>query len=73
MSRAVEMISPDDSVQDAARKMADEDFGVLPVAELDGFVGVVTDSRGSWRSLKRIFAPEFKCSRSHLELNADRP
>ena len=39
------MISPDDSVQDAARKMADEDFGVLPVAELDGFVGVVTDSR----------------------------
>lgn len=43
MTRAVELIAPGDSIQDAARKMADEDFGVLPVAEFDRLVGMVTD------------------------------
>ncbi|MGE3335468.1 MAG: CBS domain-containing protein [Rhodospirillaceae bacterium] len=43
MTRVVEMIAPTDSIQEAARKMADEDFGVLPVAEFDRLVGVVTD------------------------------
>jgi CBS domain-containing protein len=43
MTRSVELIAPSDSIQEAARKMADEDFGVLPVAEFDRLVGVVTD------------------------------
>lgn len=43
MTRAVELISPGDSIQDAARKMADADYGVLPVAEFDRLVGMVTD------------------------------
>ena len=43
MTRAVELSAPGDSIQDAARKMADEDFGVLPVAEFDRLVGMVTD------------------------------
>ncbi|MGE4063368.1 MAG: CBS domain-containing protein [Rhodospirillaceae bacterium] len=43
MSRAVELISPDESIHDAARKMADEDFGVLPVTEFDRLIGMITD------------------------------
>lgn len=43
MTRSVELISPTDTIHDAARKMADDDFGVLPVAEYDRLVGMVTD------------------------------
>ena len=43
MTRTVALIAPGDSIQEAARKMADEDVGVLPVAEFDRLVGMVTD------------------------------
>jgi CBS domain-containing protein len=36
-------ISPDDSIQNAARVMRDEDTGVVPVVENGRPVGVVTD------------------------------
>jgi CBS domain-containing protein len=36
-------ISPDDSIQSAARVMRDEDTGVVPVVENGRAVGVVTD------------------------------
>lgn len=36
-------ISPDDSIQNAARVMRDEDTGVVPVVENGRTVGVVTD------------------------------
>lgn len=36
-------ISPDDSIQNAARVMRDEDTGVVPVVENGRAVGVVTD------------------------------
>lgn len=43
MTRDVKMVTPDQSIIDAARMMADCDCGVLPVSENDRLVGMVTD------------------------------
>lgn len=58
MTRAVELISPTDSIQEAARKMADDDFGVLPVAEYDRLVGVITDRDIVTRAVARGRMPD---------------
>jgi len=36
-------VSPDQTVQDAARIMRDEDTGVVPITEGENLVGVITD------------------------------
>jgi CBS domain-containing protein len=43
MLTGVQLASPEDSVQDAARRMAEADTGVLPVGEGDRLVGMITD------------------------------
>ena len=43
MCRDVSIVNPDDSIQTAARKMAEEDVGFLPVGEGDRLIGIVTD------------------------------
>jgi CBS domain-containing protein len=43
MSENVEVGSPDMSVVEAAKKMRDGDFGMLPIGENDRLVGTVTD------------------------------
>lgn len=43
MSYDVQVISPDATVQDAAAKMRDAGFGMLPVGENDRMIGAVTD------------------------------
>jgi len=43
MTTYVHMVSPDDLIQTAARMMADNDIGMLPVAEKDRLIGAVTD------------------------------
>lgn len=43
MSGDVFIVSPDQTLQDAARSMADLDTGVLPIADGDRLIGVVTD------------------------------
>jgi CBS domain-containing protein len=43
MSSDVLLISPDDTIQSAARKMDDADVGFLPVQENDKLIGMVTD------------------------------
>jgi CBS domain-containing protein len=43
MTKSVEIASPDDTLHDAARTMADEDCGALPVGENDRLVGMITD------------------------------
>jgi CBS domain-containing protein len=58
MTRAVEIISPVDSIQEAARRMADDDFGVLPVAEFDRLVGVITDRDIVTRAVARGRMPD---------------
>ena len=43
MSRDVRIANPDESLQDAARAMAQIDSGVLPVGDGDRLVGMITD------------------------------
>jgi len=43
MTKEVEVIHPDDTLQIAAQKMANRDIGFLPVLEADQLVGVITD------------------------------
>jgi CBS domain-containing protein len=44
MTAGAESIGPDDTVADAAKRMADDDFGALPVCGADGKLrGVITD------------------------------
>ena len=43
MTRNVRLANPDDTIQQAARVMADCDAGALPVGDDDQLVGMVTD------------------------------
>jgi len=43
MSRDVERASPQDTIQDVARKMRDTDSGAIPVCDGDRIQGMVTD------------------------------
>ena len=43
MSRDVQVISPDMTIRDAARKMRDGDFGMMPVGEDDRLIGTISD------------------------------
>jgi CBS domain-containing protein len=43
MTKDVKLASPEDTVQQAARVMSEQDTGVLPVGENDRLVGMVTD------------------------------
>lgn len=43
MTKVVELITPDMSVTDAAKKMRDGDFGIIPVQKDDRIVGMLTD------------------------------
>jgi CBS domain-containing protein len=43
MTRAVEVVRPDNTVQEAAAKMKSRDVGPIPVVDGDRVVGIVTD------------------------------
>lgn len=43
MTREVRIVDPAETLQDAARAMADIDAGFLPVGENDRLVGIITD------------------------------
>src|SRR5579875_958661 len=43
MTREVELAMPDDTIQTAAKTMADTGAGALPVGENDRLVGMITD------------------------------
>ena len=43
MTRDVQLLSPNDTIRDAARQMRDQDIGSLPVAENERLVGYITD------------------------------
>ena len=58
MTRDVQLLSPRDSLMQAARRMRDDNIGSLPVAEGDRLVGYVTDRDLVVRGLAQGFAPE---------------
>src|SRR6185436_10800800 len=43
MSRAVRLVGPEDNVRQVAQMMREADTGILPVAEGDRLIGMVTD------------------------------
>jgi len=58
MLRSVETIEPDESVCEAARKMASQNIGFLPVWQAGELVGVLTDRDIVVRAVARGFDPE---------------
>ena len=57
MTPDVELAAPDDTVQTAAKLMADSGAGALPVGEKDRLVGMVTDRDITVRALAEGKAP----------------
>jgi CBS domain-containing protein len=43
MTHDVQVISPDSTIREAAEKMRDGDFGMMPVAEDDRMIGAISD------------------------------
>jgi CBS domain-containing protein len=57
MTRDVRIVSPDDTLEAAARLMEEQDFGSLPVAENDRLVGMLTDRDITIRAVARGLIP----------------
>lgn len=60
MTRDVATINPDQTVEKAARLMAELDVGALPVGENDRLVGVITDRDIAVRGLAQGKGPKTK-------------
>lgn len=57
MTRNVEVVAPETSIQEAARKMRSFDVGILPVCENDQCIGVITDRDIAIRAVAEGFDP----------------
>jgi CBS domain-containing protein len=53
MTREVKVVSPDQTIREAAEMMADIDAGALPVGENDRLVGMITDRDIAVRAVAR--------------------
>ncbi|MDQ3197461.1 MAG: CBS domain-containing protein [Pseudomonadota bacterium] len=60
MSRDVKVISPDMTIREAAQKMREGDFGMLPVGENDRMVGAISDRDIAIRAVAEGKAPDTK-------------
>ena len=58
MTRDVKLVSPTQSIRDAARMMAECDAGALPVGEGERLVGVVTDRDIAIRAVAENRGPD---------------
>ncbi len=58
MTRGVEVASPDDTLRQAASRMAELDTGVLPVGEGDRLVGMLTDRDIAVRAVAQGRGPD---------------
>lgn len=60
MTREVRIVDPAETLQQAARTMADIDAGFLPVSENDRLVGIITDRDIAIRAVGTGRAPDAK-------------
>ena len=58
MTRGVELTTPQATIQEVARKMADLDSGVMPVSEGDRLVGMITDRDIAVRGVAKGKGPD---------------
>ena len=57
MTRDVQLVSPEDTLQTAARMMAAYDFGMVPVGEDDRLIGMLTDRDITTRAVAKGLHP----------------
>lgn len=62
MTRDVKMASPEDTLADAAKLMADLDSGVLPVTDGKKMIGMITDRDIAIRGVAQGLGPKAKVS-----------
>lgn len=62
MTTAVQLVSPDQSIRQAARLMADCDIGALPVGENDQLIGMITDRDIAVRAVADGLDPDTRIS-----------
>lgn len=60
MTRDVRLANPDQTIRDAAMMMAEIDSGILPVAEHDHLVGIITDRDIAIRAVAEGMGPDTK-------------
>lgn len=60
MTPNVHIMSPDETIAEAARIMVDVDVGALPVGEHDRLVGIITDRDIAVRAVARRKSPDTK-------------
>ena len=60
MTRDAKLTHPEDTLRDAARLMRDRDCGILPVAEGDRLVGMITDRDIAVRCIAEGRGPDTK-------------
>jgi CBS domain-containing protein len=60
MTGQVHLVSPDQSIAEAARRMSQEDVGALPIAENDRLVGMITDRDIAIRAVAEGKGPKTK-------------
>jgi CBS domain-containing protein len=60
MTREVRIVDPAETLQDAARTMADIDAGFLPVRENDRLIGIITDRDIAIRAVGTGRGPDAK-------------
>jgi CBS domain-containing protein len=60
MTRRVHTVGPDATIADAARMMADNDIGALPVASPDRLLGMITDRDIAVRAVAAGMGPDTK-------------
>lgn len=58
MTPEVKVASPDQTIRDAAKTMAEIDAGVLPVGENDRLVGMITDRDITVRAVAKGMGPD---------------
>jgi len=58
MTRGVCLAKPDETIQDAARRMMESDTGSLPVGEDDRLIGMVTDRDIALRAVAQGKGPD---------------
>lgn len=58
MTRDVRLATPEQTIQEAAKEMAELDFGALPVQENDRLVGMITDRDIAVRAVAQGRGPD---------------
>ena len=58
MSRDVKVVSPDMTIEEAAREMSDGGFGMLPVGENDRMIGAISDRDIAVRGVAKGKGPQ---------------